>query len=69
MIVLAALTIWAASDAWFQVTGLFAAELLSAADAIFVGYIVAAIFHEWGHYLGARISGAQNHAHTAKKHH
>ena len=59
MIVLAALTIWAASDAWFQVTGLFAAELLSAADAIFVGYIVAAIFHEWGHYLGARISGAQ----------
>ncbi|RPG33869.1 MAG: hypothetical protein CBC52_000860 [Gammaproteobacteria bacterium TMED92] len=59
MIVLAALTLWAASDAWFQVTGLWAAELLSAGDAIFVGYIVAAIFHEWGHYLGARISGAR----------
>ena len=59
MIVFAALTLWAASDAWFQVTGLFAAELLSAADGIFVGYIVAAIFHEWGHYLGARVSGAQ----------
>ena len=28
MIVFAALTLWAASDAWFQVTGLFAAELL-----------------------------------------
>ena len=55
MIVFAALTLWAASDAWFQVTGLFAAELLSAADGIFVGYIVAAIFHEWGHYLGARV--------------
>ena len=24
-----------------------------------VGYIVASVFHEWGHYLGARISGAQ----------
>ena len=58
MIVLAALTIWAASDAWFQVTGLFAAELLSAADAIFVGYIVAAIFHEWG-ITWARIGSAQ----------
>jgi hypothetical protein len=58
MIVFAALTLWAASDAWFQVTGLWAAELLSAADAIFVGYIVAAIFHEWGHYVGARLSGA-----------
>ena len=59
MIVFAALTLWAASDAWFQVTGLWAAELLSAADGIFVGYVVAAIFHEWGHYLGARFSGAQ----------
>lgn len=59
MIVFAALTLWAASDAWFQVTGLWAAELLSAADGIFVGYIVASVFHEWGHYLGARISGAQ----------
>jgi hypothetical protein len=58
MIVFAALTLWAASDAWFQVTGLWAAELLSAADGIFVGYIVASVFHEWGHYLGARISGA-----------
>ena len=59
MIVFAALTLWAASDAWFQVTGLWAAELLSAADGIFVGYIVAAIAHEWGHYLGARASGAK----------
>ena len=59
MIVFAALTLWAASDAWFQVTGLWAAEFLSAADGIFVGYVVASVFHEWGHYLGARISGAQ----------
>ena len=59
MIVFAALTLWAASDAWFQVTGLWAAELLSAADGIFVGYIVAAIAHEWGHYIGARASGAR----------
>lgn len=58
IIVIAALTLWAASDAWFQVTGLWAAELLSAADGIVVGYIVAAITHEWGHYLGARASGA-----------
>ena len=26
-----------------------------AADALIVGFIVASLFHEWGHYAGARI--------------
>lgn len=55
-IVLAAFSLWAASDAWFQVTGLFFAELISAANALLVGYVLGAIFHEWGHYAGARFS-------------
>ena len=58
-IVLSAFSLWAATDSWFQVTGLLFAEVISAANALFVGYLLGAIFHEWGHYLGARISGAQ----------
>jgi hypothetical protein len=31
---------------------------VSVLDAIFVGYILGALFHEWGHYTGAKFSGA-----------
>ena len=55
-IVLSAFSLWAATDSWFQVTGLFFAEVISAANALFVGYLLGAIFHEWGHYAGAKFS-------------
>jgi hypothetical protein len=40
------------------VSGLGFALAISVLDAIFVGYILGALFHEWGHYTGAKLSGA-----------
>ncbi len=54
----AALSLWAAADTWHQVTGLWLAQLIALGDAILVGLLLAAFFHEWGHYSGARASGA-----------
>ena len=57
-IALIALSVWAAADTWYLFSGLWFAQLLSIGDAIFVGYILGALFHEWGHYTGAKLSGA-----------
>ena len=57
-IALAALSLWAAADTWYLVSGLGFALAVSVLDAIFVGYILGALFHEWGHYTGAKFSGA-----------
>lgn len=57
-IALAALSLWAAADTWHLVSGLGLALAVSVLDAIFVGYILGALFHEWGHYTGAKLSGA-----------
>ena len=57
-IALAALSLWAAADTWYLVSGLGFALAVSVLDAIFVGYILGALFHEWGHYIGAKFSGA-----------
>lgn len=58
-IALIALSVWAAADTWYLLSGLWFAQLLSIGDAIFVGYVLGALFHEWGHYSGAKLSGAQ----------
>lgn len=57
-IALIALSVWAAADTWYLFSGLWFAQLLSIGDAIFVGYVLGALFHEWGHYTGAKLSGA-----------
>jgi hypothetical protein len=56
-IALAALSTWAAADAWYTVTGLGAAALLSVLDGFAVGYVINLLAHEWGHFAGARWSG------------
>ena len=58
-VLLAALSLWAAADTWYVVTGLWIAQLVAVADAVFVGLLLTALFHEWGHYAGARASNAQ----------
>ena len=58
-IALIALSVWAAADTWYLLSGLWFAQLLSIGDAIFVGYVLGALFHEWGHNSGAKLSGAQ----------
>ena len=57
-IALAALTLWGAADAWASASGLLLAQSISILNAIFVGTAVAYIAHEWGHFSGARVSGA-----------
>ena len=56
-IALAALSIWAAGDAWYAATQLGAAALLSALSGLAVGYGLALVGHEWGHFAGARWGG------------
>ncbi|MEM0955182.1 MAG: hypothetical protein AAGI24_13650 [Pseudomonadota bacterium] len=57
-IALALFTLWAASDAWYTVTGLAIATVLSMLLAILAGVAVATVIHEWCHLLGAKLGGA-----------
>jgi hypothetical protein len=56
-IALAALSLWAAGDTWYVTSGLGLAALLSVLDGFFVGVVVSALAHEWGHFAGARLNG------------
>jgi hypothetical protein len=56
-IALAALSLFAATDAWYSVTGLGFAALLSTAVGIVVGVALGTLAHEWGHFAGARWFG------------
>lgn len=57
-IALAALSIWAAADTWYAVTGLGLAAWVSVLNGILVGAAITGLLHEWGHLTGARLSGA-----------
>ncbi len=56
--VLAALTLWGAADAWAISSGWLLADTVAILNAILAGTVIAYIAHEWGHFTGARISGA-----------
>ena len=56
-IALAALSLFAAADAWYAVSGLPAAALLSVLNGLAVGYGLGLLAHEWGHFAGARWNG------------
>ncbi len=58
-VVFAAVSLWAAADTWYQVTGLWLAQVIAIGDAILVGLLLASLFHEWGHYAGSVASGAK----------
>jgi hypothetical protein len=55
---LAAITLWGAADTWVAQSGLLLASFLSVINALVAATILATIFHEWGHFLGARMSGS-----------
>ncbi len=55
---LAALAIWGGADAWAQTSGLHLALFASVGNGIAAGWIIASLLHEWGHYAGAKLSGA-----------
>ena len=55
-----ALTIWGAAVTWAQVTGWAIAQFAAVGGALVAGMILPSIIHEWGHFAGARLSGAQS---------
>lgn len=55
---LAAITLWGAADQWAISSSLSIAGGIAVLNAIFAGTVIAYLFHEWGHFAGARISGA-----------
>ena len=57
-IALLSFTLWTATDAWYQVTGLGIASFLSVVVGVLAGAAITTVIHEWAHLLGARLAGA-----------
>lgn len=55
---LGAIAIWAALDSWYLLTGLPIATGLAVVAAVAAGMGLSHLAHEWGHFLGARLTGA-----------
>ena len=58
--VLAALTLWGAGNLWAVESELLVAQLVALGNALVAGTVLASLFHEWGHFLGARLSGSRS---------
>ena len=58
--VLAALTLFGAGNIWAAQSGLVLAHVVAIANTLVVGRVVGSILHEWGHFAGARLSGAHS---------
>ena len=56
--VMGAITMWGAAEAWAQLTGWSIAQFAAVANAFVTAYVVASVIHEWGHFTGARLSGS-----------
>lgn len=54
-----ALTLWGASDAWAAASGWALARAAALANAVIAAAVLANLVHEWGHYAGARLAGAE----------
>ncbi len=55
---LAAITLWGAADNWAVGSDWFLARAVAIVNAVVAATVLAAIVHEWGHFAGARLSGA-----------
>ena len=56
--VLAALTLFGAGNMWAAESGLYIANIIALGNAFVAATVMAGIFHEWGHFAGAKLSGA-----------
>jgi len=56
--VIASLTLFGAAHTWATATGWPLATGTAIAAAIAAGMVLSSIFHEWGHYSGAALSGS-----------
>ena len=59
LVLLLALSMFGASDAWTAVTGLGIASLLGVVTGALAGVVVSNIIHEWFHLLGAVFTNAR----------
>ena len=58
VMVMGALTLWGAADAWAEASGWGLAHAVAIANAVIAGVVITNTLHEWGHFTGARLSGA-----------
>ncbi|MEM8767922.1 MAG: hypothetical protein AAGE43_10785 [Pseudomonadota bacterium] len=56
--VIAAFTLFGAAHSWAALSGWPLAVVVSFAAAVVAGMALSSLFHEWGHFSGARLSGA-----------
>lgn len=56
-VVVLALSLFAAADSWFTISGLGLAAALSVITGLAAGFVFTSEVHEWFHYLGAKFSG------------
>lgn len=56
--VMAAITLWGAADAWAAASGWGLAWIVAMVNAVIAGVVITSTLHEWGHFAGARLSGA-----------
>jgi hypothetical protein len=59
LVVVLALSLFAAADSWNTVTGLGIAGFLCVVTGALAGVTIATLVHEWFHLVGARYSGAK----------
>jgi len=67
--VMGALTLWGAAEAWAQTTGWAIAGLAAVANAVIAGTVIASTLHEWGHFTGARLTEAPSPVLDAPRNH
>lgn len=58
VLVMGGLTLWGAAETWARTTGWALAEAAAIANALIAATVIASTIHEWGHFAGARLSGA-----------
>jgi hypothetical protein len=58
VMVMAALTLWGAADAWAVTSGWSLAWAVALANAVVAGFVISSTLHEWGHFAGARMAGS-----------
>lgn len=56
-VALAALSLFAAADAWYAQTDFALARWVGILDGLAVGALLGVLAHEWGHFAGARWAG------------
>jgi hypothetical protein len=64
-----ALTLWGAAEAWAQTTGWGLAHFAALVNAVVAGFVIPSVVHEWGHFAGARLAGAESPVFDAPRRH